>query len=333
VPDRRGDRPGSSSPGGAFASRRLAALSALLVAACSPGEPGVADANEAALKGALPEASADSAPALLPDASAAPPADIEGMALIPAGPFTMGADQGGELDERPAHAVTLPAYYLDLTEVTNEAYKRCIDAGACPPPDPSSAELNHFGRDAKFRGPRRPVSSISWESARGYCAWVGKRLPSEAEWEKAARDSDGRRFPWGAEAPTADRAVFRAGVTAEVGTHPRGDGPYGHHDLAGNVWEWVEDAYDPYAYTRPGAPRGAIGSCDDALAALAELRSHRSQGFTGSNPIPIECERVLRGGAFNYHAQGLRSSNRVHHPPRFHLVMSGFRCAKDAGAR
>ncbi len=119
-------------------------------------------------------------------------------------------------------------------------------------------------------------------------------------------------------------------MTTDVGTHPKGAGPYGHLDLAGNVWEWVEDVYDPYAYTRPGAGSGVPPSGDDALAALAELRRLGKKGFTGANPIPTECEHVLRGGAFNYGAPGLRASNRVHHPGRFHLVMSGFRCAKDA---
>jgi formylglycine-generating enzyme required for sulfatase activity len=319
--------------------RCIAALALLIVAACSAREPSRADGKDDLFVDAPGPPSADigssearPSPPPAPAPAAALAADIEGMALVPGGAFIMGADQGGEQDERPAHTVTIPAFYLDLTEVTNEAYDRCVRAGVCAPPDPKSAELNHVGSDDRFRGPRQPVSSISWESARGYCAWVHKRLPTEAEWEKAARGSDGRRFPWGDEAPTADRAVFGAGGTADVGTHPSGDGPYGHHDLAGNVWEWVEDAYDPYAYTRPGAPHGAVGNCDDALAALAELKRRGQQGFTGSNPLPAACERVLRGGAFNYIAGGMRATNRVHHPPRFHLVMSGFRCAKDAGA-
>jgi formylglycine-generating enzyme required for sulfatase activity len=254
------------------------------------------------------------------------------MLLVPAGRFTMGADVGGEPDEHRAHTVSLPAFWLDATEVTNEAYDRCLAAGACGPVDPRSAEKNGFGTDARFRGPRQPVSAISWGDARAYCAWAGKRLPTEAEWERAARGDDGRRFPWGDDEPTKDHAVFSTGVTGDVGTHPKGDGPFGHHDLAGNVWEWVEDPYDPIAYGRPGAATGAVASCDDALSALADLRKRGRQGFTGSNPIPTECERVLRGGAFNYPSNGLRSSNRVHHPPRYHLVMSGFRCARDAAA-
>jgi formylglycine-generating enzyme required for sulfatase activity len=99
--------------------------------------------------------------------------------------------------------------------------------------------------------------------------------------------------------------------------------------MAGNVWEWMEDLYDPYAYRRPGADRGIPGTCEEVMAAQDELRRGKRQGFTGTNPIPAECERVLRGGAFNYDAPGLRASNRVHHPGRFRLIMSGMRCAKD----
>jgi formylglycine-generating enzyme required for sulfatase activity len=252
------------------------------------------------------------------------------MALVPAGTFTMGADAGGELDEHPAHQVTLPAFWLDLTEVTNEAWRPCVEAGRCPKVDETSARKNGFGTDGWFRAPKQPVSAISWESARSFCAFAGKRLPTEAEWERAARGDDARTFPWGNDAPTADRAVFGGKLSAAVGTHPKGDGPFGHHDLAGNVWEWVDDVYDPIAYTRPGASVGKGGTCDEALAALEEIRKRGERGFTGSNPIPTECERVLRGGAFNYPAPGIRASNRVHHPARFRLVMAGFRCAKDA---
>lgn len=268
------------------------------------------------------------APAKEPEAL---PARIEGMILVPAGPFLMGADSGGEADERPAHTVTLGAFYLDENEVTNEAYGRCVEAKICAPPDPRNADRNGVGPDKLFRRPRQPVSSVSWDNARTYCAFVGKRLPTEAEREKAARGTDGRRYPWGNTPPGPERAVFHGSITEEVGTHPKGDGPYGHHDLAGNVWEWVEDVYDPFAYGRPGAAQGVGGTCEEALAAYRELREQKKKGFTGSNAIPNECERVLRGGGFNYHATGLRVTNRVHHPARYRMVMSGFRCAKDAG--
>jgi formylglycine-generating enzyme required for sulfatase activity len=170
--------------------------------------------------------------------------------------------------------------------------------------------------------------------ARTYCAWRGKRLPREAEFEKAIRDGDGRRFPWGNDPPTRERTVFGrnygAEATDDVGSHPSGKGPFGHDDLAGNVWEWIEDEYDPLAYRRSTAAQGLPGTCAEILETLGKLRREGRQGFTGSNPIPNECEHVLRGGAYNYDGPGLRSTNRVHHPGRYRLVMSGFRCAKDA---
>ena len=241
--------------------------------------------------------------------------------LIPAGSFVMGADDVGEPDERPRHVVDLPAFLMDRTEVTRGDYHRCTSAGVCTEPRPL---------DARFRDPRQPIVGVSWHQARTYCAWAGGRLPTEAEWEKGARGTDGRTFPWGEEYPDGRRAVYgRSEATGHpdpVGTHPRGDSPFGLHDMAGNVWEWVESPYDPYAYREPArAP-----TCERALAALNDLRVRRVRGFTGSNPLPDTCERVLRGGGWNYGGEGLRSSNRVHHPPGFRLVMSGFRCAADA---
>jgi formylglycine-generating enzyme required for sulfatase activity len=250
------------------------------------------------------------------------------MLWVPGGTFVMGSDTGGQEDEHPAHPVTLRAFFLDRTEVTNQAYALCVSAGKCRAPAPESA--HHFGDDAAFRGPEQPVSSISWDDARGYCAFVGKRLPTEAEFERAARGDDRRTYAWGNEPPAPERAVFGASRTANAGTHPAGAGPYGHLDLAGNVWEWLEDLYDPYAYRRAGADRGIPGTCVEILATQEALRRAGSQGFTGSNPIPTECEHVLRGGAFNYDGPGLRASNRVHHPGRFKLIMSGMRCARDA---
>ncbi len=251
------------------------------------------------------------------------------MLLVPAGSFTMGADEGGEGDEGPAHTVTLAAFYLDETEVTNAAYQEAIDRGVCLAPYARSAAANGFGSDRRFRGAQQPISSVSWTQAQRYCEWHNKRLPSEAEWERAARGDDGRRFAWGDTPPTPKHARYRSSVTADVASHPLGKGPFGHHDLTGNVWEWVADVYDPYAYRREGAGVGAMPSCEQALAAQNELRRKNMQGFTGSNPIPSHCERVLRGGAFNYFPSGLRASNRVHHPARYRLVMSGFRCAQD----
>jgi formylglycine-generating enzyme required for sulfatase activity len=248
----------------------------------------------------------------------------EGMLRVPAGTFTMGADHGGEEDERPAHAVTLAAFWLDRVPVTNDAYAACVHASACPALGP---------RDPKYTRPEQPVNTVTWDGAKAYCAFAGKRLPREAEYERAMRGDDGRTYAWGNADPTPERAAYGrpldAGSTDDVGSHPAGRGPFGHDDLAGNVWEWVDDAYDPYAYRRKTADRGVPGTCPEILATQDELRLTNREGFTGSNPIPRECEHVLRGGAFNYEGLGLRATNRVHHPGRFRLVMAGFRCAKD----
>jgi formylglycine-generating enzyme required for sulfatase activity len=262
------------------------------------------------------------------------------MLLVPAGTFTMGADRGGEEDEHPAHPVTLAAFYLDTTEVTNAAYAACVASHACAPNDSHIASRMHAGTDAEFNRPNQPVVGVTWSDAHSYCASLGKRLPREAEFERAVRGDDGRRYPWGNDPATPEKTAFGRplgltpghGTTDEVGSHPTGKGPFGHDDLAGNVWEWMEDEYDPIAYTRATASVGLPGSCPEIRAVQDKLRAEGKQGFTGSNPIPLDCDRVLRGGAFNYDAPGLRASNRVHHPGHFHLVMAGFRCAKDAPA-
>lgn len=275
------------------------------------GETNGADANVA-------DASAPADAAI----GAAPP----GMKLVPGGTFTMGSEKGGQGDERPAHLVTLAPFFLDVTEITHAEYGACVAKGACRAPD--AKVISRFG--GVFVGPNKPVTGITWGDTRAYCMSLGKRLPREAELERAVRGDDGRRFPWGNEAPTHERTVFQTSKTEDVGTHPTGRGPYGHDDLAGNVWEWMEDLYDPFAYSRPGAPKGEPGTCDEILAAQNKLRSEGKQGYTGTNPIPTECERSIRGGAYNYDADGLRSTNRVHHPGTYKLLMTGGRCAKDA---
>ncbi len=294
----------------------------------APSPPPASEAPDAAPALAEPGADAgvpteeSAADADATVATEAPP----DMLLVPGGTFIMGADEGGEPDERPAHEVTIASFWLDKTEVTQEAYDECVAAKACPPPDPKI--LASFG--GVFRGPKKPVVGVSWFAARDYCQWRGKRLPREAEFERAVRGDDGRRFPWGNDPPTKERTVFAADHPEDVGSRPAGRGPYGHDDLAGNVWEWLEDDYDPFAYTRPTAREGKPGTCEEILAAQNKLRAEGKQGFTGSNPIPTECEKNIRGGAYNYPAQGLRSTNRIHHPARFKLRMTGFRCAKDA---
>jgi len=247
----------------------------------------------------------------------APPID---RLAVAAGPFFMGADRGGEADERPRISLTLRGFRIDRTEVTRGQYLGCVSARACTAP----RDLGPRVRDAA-----QPVVGVSWTQARAYCAWARGRLPSEREWEKAARGPDGRTYPWGNEAPDATRAVFgrggHTGAPDRVGLRPAGASPYGALDMGGNVWEWTESPYDPYAYRHPEAPV----ACETALASLAELRRLGARGYTGTNPLPDTCERVLRGGAWNYGGAGLRASNRVHHPPGFQIVVAGFRCVDD----
>jgi formylglycine-generating enzyme required for sulfatase activity len=310
------DAPPSASPVPPIATTPVATVTAV----STLGMKGPGDA------GAPPvEAAEDAGPSRA--ASASRGAAPEDMLLVAGGTFTMGADKGGEEDERPAHAVTVAPFWLDKTEVTQAAYEACVAAKVCRAAD--AGILATF--DGLFKGPHKPIVGISWHDARAYCEWKGKRLPREAEFERAVRGDDGRRFPWGNDAPTHERTVFSTNAPEEVGTHPTGRGPYGHDDLAGNVWEWLEDDYDPLAYSRPGAPEGKPGTCAEITAAQDKLRAANKQGYTGSNPIPSGCDKSIRGGAYNYPAGGLRSTNRIHHPPSYRLRMTGVRCAKDAG--
>ena len=237
------------------------------------------------------------------------PTDGAVMISIPAGEFLMGsADSEGYRNEKPQRTVYLGSYYIDKFEVTNVQYREFMRETGCEPPrdwsDYDTRKLNH------------PVVGVSWYDAVAYAEWAGKRLPTEAEWEKAARGTDGRNYPWGNIPPDtggryrANYKVERYGATnrysntSPVGSFPLGASPYGVMDMAGNVWEWCSDWYDSGYYRK--AP---------------------TQNSTGPSAGK---HRVLRGGAWlNDDTFYLRCAARGWHAPalRFHYV--GFRCVQD----
>jgi formylglycine-generating enzyme required for sulfatase activity/serine/threonine protein kinase len=253
-----------------------------------------------------------------------------GMAVIPGGRFFMGSDDDAP-NERPAHHVTLSPYCMDLNEVTTDDFKQCTDRGDCR----RASTTNEGGvtasdhktfdslcniRDAVGRA-RHPINCVDWDMATQYCASRGARLPTEAEWEFAARSSDGRRYPWGDDAPSprllnacgkecldwgkrnhVEEAAMYLGAdgwatTAPVGSFPEGRSKFGVFDLVGNVWEWVADLYGNYDGDARTDPRGPT---------------------TGK-------ERVIRGGAWN-------GAFRYHDPPETKSYGIGFRCAAAQGS-
>jgi formylglycine-generating enzyme required for sulfatase activity len=175
----------------------------------------------------------------------------DGMTLlyVPAGEFEMGIDSGPLSDNHPAHKVSLNVFWIDKTEVTNGMYAKCVDAGVCnyPAYALSNSHINYYG-NPKFSA--YPVIHVSWIAANVYCTWADRRLPTEAEWEKAARGTDGRSYPWGNDAPNNGLLNYNGAIgdTTKVGEYPDGDSPYGALDMAGNVSEWVNDWYEPGYY-------------------------------------------------------------------------------------
>lgn len=213
------------------------------------------------------------------------------LVYVPAGKFAMGSTVAN--DEKPLHAIELDAFWIGLTEVTNEQYAQCVAAGACTAPD------NDLADDPAYAD--HPVVNIDWFQAAEYAAWAGGRLPTEAEWEKAARGTDARPFPWGGQTPDNTFLNFNmsAGTTEAVGAYPAGASPYGLLDMAGNVEEWVADWYagDYYVASPVENPAGP----DEGV-----FRAARGGSFN-SNPNLVRAS--VRGKALpntGYPSVGLR---------------------------
>jgi formylglycine-generating enzyme required for sulfatase activity len=231
------------------------------------------------------------------------------MVLVPAGEFLMGSaetDPSASDDEKPRHLVYVDTFWIDKTEITNAQYRLCREAGACSEPQ---AQFIDFMDDPL------PVVGIDWNQAKTYCEWVGARLPTEAEWEKAARGIDGRLYPWGNEFDgarlnycdtncIADWRDFDADdgyrFTAPVGNYLAGASPYGVLDMSGNVWEWTADWYAADSYQRA----------------------------TYRNPTgPVEgLQRVIRGGSWYYQDKSVRIAKRHKDTPTSRYDNIGFRC-------
>ena len=256
-------------------------------------------ANEEKPTLATPEIETTSMPLPYKKVLRASPKDNMVMVFVPAGEFLMGSDSDYE-NEKPQHKVFLDAYWIDRIEVTNRQYRKCIADRACSEPSFkfSNTRENYFGND-EFDS--YPVIFVKWQQANEYCLWAGRRLPTEAEWEKAARGIDGRIYPWGNDPPEFHLANYGNNVfdTNQTGIYIGGESPYGAMEMAGNVWEWVLDWYGKYYENSPYEnPQN-----------LAEGLGH-----------------VLRGGSWNNAANVLRSSMRFELPIYETLNTAGFRC-------
>jgi formylglycine-generating enzyme required for sulfatase activity len=227
--------------------------------------------------------------------------------FVPAGEFLQGSHEGdndAQFPEFRQHSVYLSAFWIDETEVTNEQYRQCVAAGGCVEPTACGEGIPAY-EDATRSD--FPVVCVTWDKAEVYCRWAGRRLPTEAEWEKAARGMSGWVYPWGNEPPDCRRANFHGCVFGpiHVGSYRAGASPYGALDMAGNVQEWTADRYDATYYQ---------------IAPTNDPPGPRNGSF-----------RVMRGGMWQTGAEQIRAAFRVGFDPEWDVDYVGFRCAESAG--
>jgi formylglycine-generating enzyme required for sulfatase activity len=302
---------------GAARSKKPLVAGAAVVVACALVAAGIALAQRYGAPQEVP-AVMRFAPEM---ASVELPTLPDDVVLVPAGRFVMGHAKEGKT-ERPAHTVTISKpFYMDKLEVTAGDYARCVAAGKCTASGVhgrkvDEAEVAKFASYCSGADParaRHPINCVDQGQATAYCAFVGKRLPTEAEWEYAARGTDERLYPWGNVAPTCEMGNFsrapregcagRPKGTMDVGSFPAQKSAFGALDMAGNVWEWAADGWDPGAYAR--------GDRKDPLAPPAEYG-------------------VLRGGSWDFSPTAAKATFRLAYERTSGHVSTGFRCAKTA---
>jgi eukaryotic-like serine/threonine-protein kinase len=261
------------------------------------------------------------------NSSATSPKDKMVMDFVPAGQFIMGSEKG-LTDEQPVHTVTLDGFWIDQTEVTNAMYGRCVESGACDAPSATT-----YFNDPTYAN--HPVVFVSWHDAGTYCSWADRRLPTEAEWEKAAswdpNANEKRLYPWGDDfeckrgnfddETQLDSFVIAGGPncdgyvqTAPVGSFPSGASPYGALDMGGNVWEWVHDAFIE------------IDPLDSSLQNYYAISP--SSNPQGVDPA-ITDYRVMRGGSWNINFGFGRAAYRLWFGLYDSYDFTGFRCARS----
>jgi formylglycine-generating enzyme required for sulfatase activity len=260
----------------------------------------------------LPTATSLPVPRLGENAGATRLASADGMTqlFVPAGPFLLGAAENDALAkqrEQPQYIAFLSAYWIDQLEVTNRQFRQCVEANGCPIPAGCPLEAVDYADPARANF---PIVCVSWAEAEAYCQWAGRRLPTEAEWEKAARGPDGWRYPWGVAEPDCQRANYDPGggactpQTAVAGLYGRGVSPYGVLDMAGNAAEWTADWFDENQY---------------ALALFNNPQGPETGQF-----------KVVRGGSWSSTAAEIRTTARFGLTPETAIDQLGFRCAQSA---
>ena len=247
-------------------------------------------------------------------------AELDSMVQISSGPFIMGTDyERADAQDRPQHSVKLPTYWIDKYLVTNAQYARFVAAASHRPP-------LHW-KDGKVPQGElmRPVTMVTWYDAMAYAKWAGKRLPSEEEWEKAARGTDGRRWPWGNKMePERLNTYYNIGSATNVNAYPNGASPYGAMDMAGNVDEWTADDFAPYP--------GSNAPVDLYQGKIPVATSEKDKEMKVVDMVPTSIKgkyKVLRGGSWKGDPFSTATYHRKPDWANYASDFYGFRCAGD----